>query len=213
MRELPTVDPGGLQLMQRPQTLPSSLAGIRSRLASVVAACLLPFGTVSGLAQCIQFSNAFLPGRAVIDRETGSTVDDVQFVAQSYWGPAGTRNPSSLAPLGAFTHLIGQGIFVGGPRCVPVEVTQGSMPVFAFQVRVWDSNFGATYEDSLAHPAVKRGSSNIFDARTYTLGDDVPTGLDGLGRIAIGTVPEPTPSVLLGIGVALLITRRPRPAR
>jgi len=160
------------------------------------------FNNIGGQGATNSFLNAFQP----------ASTTNVLFAL--YGGAGGTTNPASLVLLGAPTTILFDGFFSGGTR-TNNAVAPGANGVF--QVRAWDSTYGATYEDFLANGAkpadATTGVSGLFTSGTG--GGSAPAipavSLSG-SFPGMVLVPEPTTYALgmLGLGVVWLARRRRR---
>jgi hypothetical protein len=129
-----------------------------------------------------------------------------------YGGSAGTTNPASLVLLGAPTTILFDGAFSGGTR-TNTAVAPGANGVF--QVRAWDSTYGATYEafeSNLGKPAdALTGVSALFTSATGGgTGPVIPAVSLATTFPGMVVVPEPTTYALgaLGLGLIWLAKRR-----
>lgn len=154
-------------------------------------------------------------------RTSTSVVAADGIVAGLYWAP--TTDANNLRMIGAITdvgRISGNpvaGRFLGGTRTTGTETAGGAQAWF--QVRAWESAYGATYEAAVAAPAQNgrlalRGESNKFLVTTGNPNATPPgtaTRLDTSGLLGF-TVVVPEPSVialgLLGAGALLLLRRR-----
>jgi len=179
------------------------------------------FATVNIFAQgTVNFSS--IGGGGITNSLTQSRVIlGSTFQVQLYYAPSNSParpEDSSLMPLPGVAN-IGPiaGIFSGGTRTAPVS-PPGTLAWF--QVRAWETAFGASYEEALAHSAVGgrlalTGKSNIVIVNTSdpTLPvPETPASLVAAGLLGFTVVPIPEPSViglgLLGAGALLMLRRR-----
>jgi len=194
------------------------------------------FATVNIFAQgTVNFSN--IGGQSVFNTLTGAagiagTTFSVQLYQLVFANPPGDptstftngdprvqfpTTDAGFTALGAKVTLAAAGFFVGGNRIA--EITPPGAFGY-FQVRAWETAFGATYEAAAAaNPVGGRtallGKSNIVRVDT---GDPttVPPGpagslvLGGLSRIDLIVVPEPSVIGLglIGAGALLMLRRR-----
>ena len=187
----------------------TTIIGLATLMA---AACSYGQGTVN-------FSN---PGATVSNILTLAAVPSGnEFNAALYWLPD-SPTPPTTADFGPnavakTTNFIAPGIIVGGSvRIEGIDPAGGNA---WFQVRAWETAYGATYEEVLGAPAQGgrlglAGTSNIIKVDT---GDPttVPPGTPGGLTPALKgfyVVPVPEPSLIglgaLGIGALLLLRRR-----
>ena len=143
------------------------------------------------------------------------------FMLNLYYAPDGPQPaPSALTPLGAPVGFISPGRFNGGNRTTPNTTAPGD---FAwFDVRVWESAFGSSYEAAVAAPAMNvggttrptmAGKSGAFRIQTGTAAGSLPItqtgGFAGIPNVDI--VPEPSVIALGILGLTgLLVLRRRR---
>jgi hypothetical protein len=90
------------------------------------------------------------------------------FLAGLYFAQDGITDESQFVKLGAAAEFWQPGVFSGGGRTAPTAIRGG---YGMFQVRVWETAFGSTYEDAAGAPAQNGrsallGKSNIFRADT-----------------------------------------------
>jgi hypothetical protein len=130
-----------------------------------------------------------------------------------YGGAAGTTNPASLVALGAPTTILFNGYFSGGTRTNDFVAPGTTNAVF--QVRAWDSTYGATYEAFVANllkPAdALQGESALFTSSTGGgFGPVIPAVSLNASFPGMVIVPEPTTYALgaLGLGLIWMSKRR-----
>jgi len=179
------------------------------------------FATVNVFAQgTVNFSS--IGGQGITNILTGQRVIlGSAFQVQLYY--AASNSParpedSALMPL-AGVASIGPiaGIFSGGTRTAPVS-PPGTLAWF--QVRAWETAYGASYEEALARGAIGgrlalTGKSNIVIVNTSdpTISPaETPASLVAAGLLGFMVAPIPEPSViglgLLGAGALLMLRRR-----
>jgi len=156
-------------------------------------------------------TNSLTGARSVV----GST-----FVAQLYYywpdlGAGVLPEDGQMIPLGAVASFGPvPGLYSGGTRTAPVT-PPGSFAYF--QVRAWETAFGTSYEEALAHQATGgrfalTGKSNIIrvDTSDPSLPPTSLLGVGGLSGITLTIIPEPSVVGLglLGAGALLLLRRR-----
>jgi hypothetical protein len=124
--------------------------------------------------------------------------------------------------LGAPIGFVIPGVFIGGTRTTPPSTPPGG--IAWFQVRVWETAFGSTYEEALNNPNPMNGrlacvgTSNII--RVPAGDPSHPIGAPGT-LVAAGLqgfyvcIPEPGTWALVGLGGAFLAwsLRRQRHSR
>jgi hypothetical protein len=170
-----------------------------------------------GAEPTVRFTN-FDPANGidapVTNHVTGLRLSGAPFWAQLYYGPAGSPE-TGLVAIGSVTPFLTGGLagyFNDGTRTLP-GVTEGALATF--QVRVWQNSFGLTYEEAVMNPLAIYGKSLVFETVTGGAGTPFngPAPLTGL--MGFTTVPEPSPPVMMGAGLALgwlilLLQRRVR---
>jgi hypothetical protein len=133
---------------------------------------------------------------------------------------------SRALQLGTPASFFAPGLFSGGTRTTPDNTPPGGMAWF--QVRIWESAYGTSYEQAQFNPILiggrpsQLGFSNIFKIPT---GPPIPTPLFVPGGLqpfcAVdpfpvgGCIPEPSTIALamLGVGALLLRGQRARMSR
>lgn len=179
------------------------------------------FATVNIFAQgTVNFSN--IGGQRVMNSLTGTNAPTGStFVVQLYYLPDTGVAPTTDAlfmSLGSVTAIGPQGgLFSGGLRTAPVTPPGAAA---YFQVRAWETAYGTSYEEALAHQAAGgrlglTGKSNIIKVDTGDPTIQPPEAgaslvAAGLGGIQLTTVPEPSVIGLglLGAGALLMLRRR-----
>ena len=129
----------------------------------------------------------------------GEKLDGPRYMAELY---AGT-DILSLAPIGPpvpFLGGAGAGYFLGGTRAIPTVTPGGTA---TFEVRVWDSFTGATWEK-----AYVRARGGTFRVVTGGAGSppSLPANLAGLKSFFLD-VPEASTFALGVIGAAALLVK------
>jgi hypothetical protein len=164
----------------------------------------------------VDFNNFLNTEGGVINGVTGQSVSmNDGVVAQLYW--SATMDGVYVAA-GAPT-MVGSafgtpfpGYFGGGTVTIPEVMPPGSAAYF--EVRAWESSFGATFEEATQNDAALRGVSDAFMSDTGNPGaqpPDLPADLGGLiPTFTVNVVPEPSVVALglLGAGTLLLLRRR-----
>ncbi len=144
------------------------------------------------------------------------------FQAGLYYAPDSATTPymEDMIQLGRPANFVpAPGMFSGGNRTTPADTAPGAYAWF--QVRVWETAFGASYEAAVwsdpkyvdgVFRAARVGVSNTFRSPTGNppLLPAVILANSGLQTMYVGT-PEPSSLVLALLGAgALLLVRRPR---
>jgi hypothetical protein len=143
--------------------------------ATSAPASLLILGEVGGTVNFAMGTNGFVYD---IDGVTRLPVGGA-YLAQLYGGP----DDISLAPVGGASAFISPGRFSGGLRTITTVPPGGLASV---QVRVWESAYGPTYEQSLLNGG-KTGTSSILRITTGGGGTppQVPAFLVGLTSFSL----------------------------
>lgn len=151
--------------------------------------------------------------------QTGSTTGAGQYTIGLYIAPAGTVDTTlfTLANSGAATTPsqsgLGNGRFAGGN---PFVINGNNGTDIAFQIRVWSTSAGSTYEIAKGVAGAYVGQSTIGDVTPSLGAAPVPALFGaGAGQISSGIVlvpvtPEPSSIALglLGLGAIALFRRR-----
>ncbi len=153
-----------------------------------------------------------IPNRPIIDGATGEPLAVVgamtPFTVQLYWSSTEPVVVSDLVPTDNITSIFAApGIFIS-PGSGRIPATPGN---YWFQVKVWETEFGRTFEEASLQPEAQVGESNIFMLQTVEFGADFPLALSqgGLESFEVNPIPEPEGILLLLLGAsALLIARR-----
>jgi hypothetical protein len=161
----------------------------------------------------IRFNRGASPGNAYGTNNARAV--GTQYAVQLYYG-ASTAAEGSLVPLTAAPANLrastsaSSGIWINGGARTFSGVAEGT--VLNLQVRVWDINFGATYEAAVANA---NNSSSVGKSAIFTYLVPPSTAAPGAFLLAnfttftIDNIPEPASFALAGLGAAaLLIFRR-----
>src|SRR5216684_7916685 len=191
---------------------------------------LLLFVGVASPKRCssqgtVVFSNFGAPG-AITNALTAQRAEvGTTFSVALYFAQDGVSDQGQLVQIGSAIHInVARGIFSGGTYTAPTLEPGG---FGMFQVRVWETSFGPTFEQAVANAAPQSGrlalagESGILRVHT---GD--PTGLpsppaclacapavvgaplsDGF---LLNVVPEPGATLLLLLGLPFVLLRRGR---
>ncbi|SRR6266568_3970610 len=103
----------------------------------------------------VVFSNGGAPG-AITDSLTGRPAEvGTTFSVALYFAQDGIIDPGLLVQIGPTIHInFSPGYFYGGTYTAPT-LTPGGFGMF--QVRVWETSFGSTFEQALANTAPQNG--------------------------------------------------------
>ena len=203
-----------------------------NKSATLTTVCvLLSFGLPTRCSSqgTVIFSNFGAPG-AVTDGLSGLPAEvGTTFSVGLYFAQDGITDPSQFLQIGPAIHIMfSPGYFYGGTYTAPTSQPGG---FGMFQVRVWETSFGSTYEQAAANPApqngrlalagesgmlrVNTGDPTIPDPQaasplvgtTYVL-SAVGARLDD--GFVLNVVPEPSAAFLLLLGLPLVLLRRGR---
>jgi len=176
----------------------------------------------------VNFSNLGLNAPVIDALTCAPVVSGTTFSVALYWAPVDLFNPTVQPAASAFTAqfptthvgilipLTGQylpGVYAAGAVTIPGIKPPGGMGWF--QVKVWETAYGSSFEQAFASGLAKIGLSNVILISTGnpTLTEPtVPTRLTGISPILIGEliglppcVPEPSALVLAFCGAAILL--------
>jgi hypothetical protein len=176
----------------------------------VLAACMSVTAVAFGAGQ-FNFNNrvaaAGIDARVFDVDGTTPLNGDGGWVAQAYVG----ATADSLGAVGSAVSFrnapvpAGLGYILGGV----VDVANGNAgDVLQSQMRVWNSNAGATYEAAVAASGIG-GMSNIVPV-TLGGGSVLPGDMVGLESFAVMVIPEPSTMALGMLGIGALMLRRRR---
>jgi hypothetical protein len=143
----------------------------------------------------------------VFDADNLPLNGDDGWVAQAYVG----MDAASLAPVGttfAFRNApnpAGFGYIAGSAVTVPGMANGTEVMV---EMRVWNTNQGASYEDAMA----AFGAIGASNPVTVTLAEApaLPQDLVGLQSFSVAIIPEPSTMALGLLGIGALMLRRRR---
>ncbi len=132
----------------------------------------------------VGFSNFGAPG-AITSGLTGLPAEvGTTFSLALYFAQDGITDPGQLVQVGPAIHInVSPGYFFGGSYTAPV-VPPGGFGMF--QVRVWETSFGSTFEQAVANSTVQSGRLAL-------------AGESGIMRVATGNPladPPIPPSIL-----------------
>ena len=127
------------------------------------------------------------------------------YVADFFWSANTNASIDGLSPFGVnapfYTNAAQAGYFVGRGITLPV-----ALQAVLAQVRVWDTTYGATYEQA-------RGSGGEFGFSNLILAyPDLPPGggwpLIGLRGFQLQVIPEPAAGLFLVLGVCVALFKK-----
>src|SRR5262249_47908762 len=129
-------------------------------MKKLILTAALGVACVSAFAQGNFLFNNFGGGaNAPVFDTDGTTKLGNSFMADLYWGRAGTTDPNALTPLGAPATFSGSGYFLGGSRTITANTGGANIAV---QVRVWDSAHGSSWLAASTAAGARVGESTIF---------------------------------------------------
>lgn len=179
-------------------------------MKKLILTLALGMACVSAFAQgTLIFGNANAQVNAkVTDLATGLGLGGTGWIAQLWYGPAGSTESSLIghATTATFSTTAAQaGYFFGGARTI-ATIPVGSVAVT--QVRVWNAAAGADWLTASASASGIVGRSALVNV-TLTGPPATPANMVGLAAFTVAPVPEPSSFALAGLGAAaLLIFRR-----
>jgi len=154
----------------------------------------------------IIFANAAQGVDAPVTNAAGSRIlGPGPYVADFFWSANTNASMDGLSPFGVnapfYTNPAQAGYFVGRGITLPV-----ALQAILAQVRVWDTTYGATYEQA-------RGSGGEFGFSNLILAyPDLPPGggwpLIGLRGFQLQVIPEPSVGAMLLLGGSVVLLRR-----
>jgi hypothetical protein len=159
----------------------------------------------------ILFANRTATVDAPVSNAAGNRiVGPGPYVADLFWSGDTNTPINSLTPAGfnqpfLTTTASGGGYFVAGTK------TLSATGYIKAQVRVWDTTFGATYEQARDNGA-EFGESNPILVY-LTIPPPPAADMTGLEGFQLGRIPEPSVGVLAVVGGAVLCWKRKRNLR
>jgi hypothetical protein len=145
----------------------------------------------------------------VTNKLTGARLTTVNFMADLYFSNTTNAPTDSLTAAGfnvifsTTTSGGGGGYFLGGTRTVT-----GAGGFIEAQVRVWDSQFGGTYDAARSAGGLAGVSAPIIV--NLAIPPAPAPAMAGLQGFTVDIVPEPTSFALAGLGAAALLFFRRR---
>jgi hypothetical protein len=133
---------------------------------------------------------------------TGARITNPNFLADLYFSNA-TNAPTDIlqaagfnVPFSTTTAGGGGGYFLGGTRTV-----NGATGAIEAQVRIWDSQLGATFE------AARSAGGLVFVSFPFVMNLAIPPA-PAPPMAGLQFIPEPTPSMLAGLCLAVCLILR-----
>ena len=159
----------------------------------------------------INFANRAVGVDAPVTNAAGNRIlGPGTYVADFFWSANTNASMDSLSAFGAnspfYTNPAQAGYFVG--RVITLPGVWGGVTILA-QVRVWDTTYGATYEQA------RDGGGEFGFSNLLLVFTDTPPGggahLIGLRGFQLQVIPEPSVgALLLLVGSVVLLRRRLR---
>jgi hypothetical protein len=164
----------------------------------------------------------------VTDFRTGLFVSGTAYLAQLYYGPAGTTDWFTMVPVldapggsiaapawfssGTLPGYILTSTGGGNRYTDPAIVVPGALT--SFQLRAWSAVLGGSWEEALVNysSTTSLGFSAIIEVATSANNLDTPKPLTGLQPFTIG-VPEPSVIALGVLGLLALLWHRSNDVR
>lgn len=185
----------------------------KTPMKKLILTLALGMACVSAFAQgTLNFGNANAAVNAPIWQDalgTGVKIGGTGWIAQLWYGPAGTAEGALVAhpTTSTFSTTAAQaGYFFGGARTIDT-IAGGSVAVI--QVRVWNAAAGSSWSSALQSPIGYTGASSLLNISLATP-PATPANLVGLTSFAVVPVPEPSSFALAGLGAAALMIFRRR---
>jgi hypothetical protein len=156
----------------------------------------------------VNFYNSF--PTAVTNAITNDKVPaGTTFLTTLYYGQDGLTDPVQFTQVGPAVGFFSPGVFAGGTRTVP------GTPPFGyamFQVRVWESAYGSTYEQALMAPEQNgrfslAAESSIIRLRTGDGINGLVLTAGAIPGIVVTVVPEPSTCLLLLCAATCFLTQ------
>lgn len=187
---------------------------ILTSVALVASVTLYAQGTINFANNASSPISSILTGTNIPARSTGFAIA-LYYLPDQATAPTTADFVISLLPNTTF-NTPGAGQFSGGTKTTPNTTPPGS-PAW-FQVRCWETAFGATWEEAISNPVPQNGrlalvgTSNIIRVTSGNPPLTTPGSLTlaGLQGFVLVPVPEPTTIGLglLGLGALLVLRRR-----
>jgi len=174
----------------------------------ILAAVSLVAVTKANAQGYFNFANGAAGVNAPVTETDGTTkLAGSAYLADYYWGPAGTVNPNSLTAGGlsqAFSTGGNAGYFFGGHA-----VVSGQTGTVTLQVRAWRASDGASWAAASGVNGAHVGQGNLiqFALGASPAADPPLVGIQAFSLTTVGPEPATIALGLMGAG-ALFIRRR-----
>jgi hypothetical protein len=184
---------------------------------ATILVALNTFGQGQGV---VTFTSVGASGAKLIRDCNGVPLSGSAYAVALYWGSATATDPRNLQQIGNYaTFLTGTsaGTYFGGGRTITTPGSAVNGPVLTFQIRVWMTAYGSSYEQAASVGGIL-GQGPMFTLKTKDLTNPLETtpnlyqapGYTGFQPIGVGC-PEPSTIALglLGAGALFLLRRKP----
>jgi len=170
----------------------------------------VPRGTTSRGSE-LSFTSVGAPNAKKISGLDGAYCSGSAYNVALYWGSVFETDDRNLAQIGAAANFLtgtSAGTFFGGGRTITTPGSTVNGPVLCFQVRIWDTATGSSYDTAWI-----RGKGPIFMMKTKDLTNPLettPNLYQAPGYLGFQIIPEPSVVCLslLGGGALLMLRRR-----
>jgi hypothetical protein len=190
-------------------------------MKKLVIVAIASFITASAFSQgTVLFNNRTGGASApIINANTGLAAGPAGFLAQLYYGTAGTVDDSTLVSVANAPATFVQAGYViqTSARVLNNGLTIAGGADAAIQVRAWEAALGADWDTALAnwnsggaYAGMVMGKSSIFNQKTGDASNPTvpPTTLVNMASFTMVPVPEPSVIALGALGLAALLYRR-----
>ena len=186
----------------------------------VLSAILLHSIHLHGQGQgAVSFTSVGASGTKLIRDCNGVPLSGTAYAVALYWGSATETDSRNLTQIGNYTTFLtgtSAGTYFGGGRTITTPGSAINGPVLTFQIRVWMTAYGSSYEQAASVGGIL-GQGPMFTLKTKDLTNPLETapnlyqapGYVGFQQIGVGC-PEPSTVVLgvMGLGALLLLRRK-----
>ncbi len=189
-------------------------------MKKLIVVAIAMFITASAFSQgTVLFNNRTGGANApIVNILTGLPAGPAGFLAQLYYGTAGTLDDSTLVSVANAPATLAQAGYIvqTSARVLNNGLVIAGGADAAVQVRAWETALGATWEAALANygtagfESMVMGKSSIFNQKTGDASNPTvpPTTLTGMTTFNLVPVPEPSVIALGALGLAALLYRR-----
>jgi hypothetical protein len=185
-------------------------------MKKLILIAMMAFVSVSTYAQGeINFSNIGGTAQPSLITDINGTTVGAGFMAALYYAPAGVTDTDMFMQVGTPVGFVGAGFILGTIKRAPTSSAGANAN---FQIRAWESAFGATFEEAMAGggqwgmggiiPSATKDPANLTQTAPSLVAAANAAGVP-LG-FQLQVVPEPSVIALglLGAGALLVLRRR-----